>query len=159
MLLLLSGVMAIVPLAGLAYLWYVDPSLTVEKMFMTLIGLVISGLFALNALMELKIKIKGESQPTGPARGAASGSGVSAQTGVLTMGALREQGLVESVGYYESAVGRPNHSVITLRDGAGVRLISLLGDLRDQFPVGRKVEVLYKPDPQGYSLVQRRIYA
>ena len=73
--------------------------------------------------------------------------------------ALREQGTVEAVGYYESQVGVPNHSIITLRGKSGQRLLTLLGDLRDQFPVGRNVEVVYQPDPQGYSLVQRRIFA
>ena len=164
MLLLLSALMAVLPLAGAAYLWYVDPSLTVGKMFLTLIALAISGLFGLNTLLELRRLVRGESGGAGQAQGAGgrvSVSAASASGGALTMGALREQGVVEAVGYYESQVGRPNHSIITLRANAdqSLRLVTLLGDLRDQFPVGRKVELVYRPDPQGYSLVQRRIYA
>ena len=161
MLLLLSGVMALAPLAGIAYLWYVDPAITVGKVFMTLIALTISGLFALNTMLELRRMVKGESGE-GSASGAGGGFRSSATAGggtALMRNALREQGTVEAVGYYESQVGVPNHSIITLRGKSGQRLLTLLGDLRDQFPVGRNVEVVYQPDPQGYSLVQRRIFA
>jgi len=162
MLLLLSGVMALAPLAGIAYLWYVDPSVTVGKVFMTLIALTISGLFALNTMLELRRIVKGESG-NGDGAGAGAGgrlrSSAAAGGAALMMGALREQGTVEAVGYYESQVGVPNHSIITLRGKGGQRLVSLLGDLRDQFPVGKNVEVVYQPDPQGFSLVQRRIFA
>lgn len=158
MLVFLSGVLAAVPLLGIAYLWYVDPSLTVGKLFMTLIALTISGLFGLNALMEMKRMVKGESgdSASGSSAGGRHTLAVAAASG---SGAVREQGIVESVGYYESGVGRPNHSILTLKAGEGVRLVTLLGDVRDQFPVGRKVELVYRPDAQGFSLVERRIFA
>ena len=158
MLVFLSGVLAAVPLLGIAYLWYVDPSLTVGKLFMTLIALTISGLFGLNALMEMKRMVKGESgEASGGSAGVRRTLAVGASSG--SGGAVREQGIVESVGYYESGVGRPNHSILTLKAGEGVRLVTLLGDVRDQFPVGRKVELVYRPDAQGFSLVERRIFA
>ena len=156
MLVLLSGLLAVVPLLGIAYLWYVDPSLTVGKLFMTLIALTISGLFGLNAMLEMKRLARGEGDEAASGRGgmrfAASASG---------NGAVRERGTVESVGYYENSIGRPNHSIITLRTGrnGGVRMVTLLGDLRDQFPLGRRVELVYRPDPQGFSLVERKIFA
>ncbi|HEU5452723.1 MAG TPA: hypothetical protein VFU76_12090 [Terriglobales bacterium] len=159
LLLLLSGILAVVPLLGIGYLWYVDPALTVDKVFMTLIALAISGVFALNAMLEMKRLVKGEEeQPS--ARGGGGSRSISVAAGASSSGAVKEKGTVQSVGYYESAVGRANHSIITLRvKGDQTRLVTLLGDLRDQFPVGKEVELVYRPDPQGFSLVERRIFA
>ena len=148
-----------VPLLGIGYLWYVDPSLTVGKLFMTLIALAIAGLFGLNTLMELKRMVKGEEDEPG-ARGAGGSRTIAVAAGASAAGTVREKGTVQSVGYYESGVGIANHSIITLRvKGDNVRLVTLLGDLRDQFPVGKQVELVYRPDPQGFSLVERRIFA
>lgn len=159
LLVLLSGVLAVVPLLGIAYLWYVDPSLTVDKLFMTLIALTISGVFGLNALLEMKRVVKGEEEEPA-ARGGGGGRGISVTAGTSAGGAVREKGTVRAVGYYESSVGTANHSIITLRvKGDQTRLVTLLGDLRDQFPVGREVELVYRPDAQGYTLVERRIFA
>ena len=54
MLLLLSIVLGIVPLAGIAWILLVGSITTVDSMFMSLILLTLSGLFFLNAFWELR---------------------------------------------------------------------------------------------------------
>ena len=53
-LLLLSIVLGIVPLAGIAWILFVGPITTVDGMFMSLILLTVSGIFFLNAFWELR---------------------------------------------------------------------------------------------------------
>ena len=54
MLLLLSIVLGIVPLAGIAWILLVGSITTVDGMFMSLILLTLSGLFFLNVFWELR---------------------------------------------------------------------------------------------------------
>ena len=53
-LLLLSIVLGIVPLAGIAWILFVRSISTVDGMFMSLILLTLSGIFFLNAFWELR---------------------------------------------------------------------------------------------------------
>jgi uncharacterized membrane protein len=53
-LLLLSIVLGIVPLAGIAWILLVGSITTVDSMFMSLILLTLSGIFFLNAVWELR---------------------------------------------------------------------------------------------------------
>jgi hypothetical protein len=53
-LLLLSIVLGIVPLAGIAWILLVGSITTVDSMFMSLILLTLSGIFFLNAFWELR---------------------------------------------------------------------------------------------------------
>ena len=52
--LLLSIVLSIVPLAGIAWILFVGSITTVDGMFMSLILLTLSGIFFLNAFWELR---------------------------------------------------------------------------------------------------------
>jgi uncharacterized membrane protein len=54
LLLLLSIVLGIVPLAGIAWILLVGSITTVDSMFMSLILLTLSGLFFLNVFWELR---------------------------------------------------------------------------------------------------------
>jgi hypothetical protein len=54
LLLLLSIVLGIVPLAGIAWILLVGSITTVDGMFMSLILLTLSGIFFLNAFWELR---------------------------------------------------------------------------------------------------------
>ncbi len=164
MILVLSALLALLPLLGVALLWYTVPALIVENLFMTLILLTVSGLFGLDVLMELRdrglpIPFLGKPSGGGGGKTAASGSGVVAAGPVAAGGgALKEAGVVENVSYFESRVGHPNHLVVTLRPDpkAASRMLIFHGDVRDQFPVGRKVEIQYRPDDDGFSLLERR---
>jgi len=53
-LLLLSIVLGIIPLAGIAWILLVGSITTVDSMFMSLILLTLSGIFFLNAFLELR---------------------------------------------------------------------------------------------------------
>jgi len=161
MLLAISALMAVLPLAGIAFLVATNPNLDVDNLFMSLILLTISGMFGLNVLMELRNR--GLKLPLLGAAPAMAGGGHYATEiapVALPSGEVRERGLVEHVAYFESVVGQPNRLVVTLRPGGDhtpSRMLVFRGDVRDQFPVGRKVEVVYRKDGGGGAeLVERK---
>ena len=155
MTLVLSALMAFLSLLGIVYLWWSTPALIVENLFMTLILLTINGLFGINVLLELRdlglpLPLLGKPKP---GQAGFTGGPVSAGDG-----SLRDAGVVEHVSYFESSVGHPNHLVVTLRPApdAAPRTLIFHGDVRDQFPLGRKVEVTYRKDDDAVSLLERR---
>ncbi len=153
MLLLVSMILAVLPLAGIAALLWVNPYLTVDNLFTSLILLTISGVFGLNVLIELR-------QRGRPLLGkkAAAGAGSSAHSKIgLMPGKVKEKGVVEHVAYFESGIGHTNRSVVTLRNGAAPKLLVFKGDVRDQFPLGRRVEVFYSEDKEGSDLLERKL--
>jgi hypothetical protein len=166
MYLLISVLLALLPLLGIAYMLLFWPALTVGNLFMVLILLTMSGIFGLNVLLELRqrgfpIPLLGKKRmPAGAAgtpgpapalRMAAGGSGAATEP-------MQVLGTVEVVSFYESSVGRPNRSVVTLRapDGGGSQMVVFYGDVRDQFPVGRQVKVTYAHDGEACNLLERR---
>ncbi len=157
MLLLLSMFLAVLPLLGIAGLIYMNPELTVDNLFMSLILLTISGIFGLNVLLELRDKglplpyLGKRREPAMVAVGAGRAYVV------MSEGEVKETGVVEHVAYYESTVGRSNRSVITLRDGSNPRMLVFKGDVRDQFPIGGKVTVRYRTTNEGADLLDRRL--
>ncbi len=157
MLLLVSMVLAVLPLLGMAALIYLNPELTVDNLFMSLILLTISGVFGINVLLELRDRglpipgLKKKSEPGMVAVGAGRAYVV------MPSGEVKESGVVENVAYYESSVGRPNRCVVTLRDGTRPRLLVFKGDVRDQFPVGGKVVVRYRSGEEGADLLERKL--
>jgi hypothetical protein len=159
MLLLLSLILAVLPLVGIAALLWVDPALTVGNLFTTLILLTISGVFGINVLLELRdrglpIPLLGKKREAGMVAVSAGKAYV-----VMPGGEARDSGVVEHVAYYESGVGSSNRCVVTLRDGtaAGVRMLVFKGDVRDQFPVGGRVMVRYRSSEEGADLLERRL--
>jgi hypothetical protein len=163
MLLLISAIFAVLPLAGIALMIYANPELTVDNLFTSLILLTISGLFGLNVLIELRdrgLPVPFLPKKIAPTRAMAAAAGVSYGGGPMVMsnGAVREGGVVEHVGYYESGVGQSNRSIVTLRTlGSPARLLVFKGDVRDQFPLGRRVEVVYHQGEEGADLLERKL--
>jgi hypothetical protein len=157
MLLLLSMILAVLPLLGIAGLIYANPALTVDNLFMSLILLTISGIFGLNVLMELRDKGLPLPLPGKKREPAMVAVGAGRAYVVMSEGETKETGVVENVAYYESSVGRSNHSVITLRNGSNPRMLVFKGDVRDQFPVGGKVTVRYRTTEEGAHLLDRRL--
>ena len=157
MLLLLSMVLAVLPLFGIAALIYVNPELTVDNLFMSLIFLTISGIFGLNVLLELRDR--GLPLPLAGKKRAAGMVAVGAGRtyAVMATGEVKESGVVENVAYYESGVGQTNRCVVTLRNGASPRMLVFRGDVRDQFPVGGRVTVTYRTTDEGADLLERRL--
>jgi hypothetical protein len=159
MLLLLSMILAVLPLLGIAVLIYFNPELTVDNLFMSLIFLTISGIFGLNVLLELRdrglpIPLLGKSKKRQPGMVAV---GAGRTYAVMATGEVKESGVVENVAYYESGIGQTNRCVVTLRDGTRPRMLVFKGDVRDQFPLGGRVTVTYRTTDEGADLLERRL--
>ena len=157
MLLLLSMVLAVLPLLGIAALIYNNPALTVDNLFMSLILLTISGIFGLNVLLELRdrglpLPLPGKKREPGMVAVGAGRSYV-----MMSPGEVKQTGVVESVTYYESGIGSSNRCVVTLRDGANPHMLVFKGDVRDQFPLGGRVTVRYRTGEEGADLLDRRL--
>jgi len=157
MLLLLSMILAVLPLLGIAALIWVNPSLTVDNLFTSLILLTISGIFGINVLIELRdrglpLPLLGKKQEPGMMAVGAGRTYV-----VMPTGEVKQSGAVEHVAYYEAGMGQTNRCIITLRDGTGPRMLVFKGDVRDQFPVGGRVTVRYRTSEEGADLLERRL--
>jgi hypothetical protein len=132
MVLLLSLVLALVPLLGVVWIILYGSPLTVDGLFTSLILLAMSGILGMNVLLELRKR-----------RGTfTKGKSATART---TRDGLVQSGKVESVQFFESNVGEPNKSVVTLSDGAkSSNMLVLEGDMRNALPVGHRVEVTFR---------------
>jgi len=135
-LLIISAVLAVLPLIAIAYMFAQGSINTVDNLFYILILLAISGIFALNAYLESRDR----------KRYRAMAAGASAQWTAAT-GLRIEGGLVESVVFYESPVGQADRSIVTLRPKRSKepRVFTFEGDLRNQLPVGHQVQVTFGP--------------
>ncbi len=157
MLLLLSMILAVAPLLGIAALIWLNPELTVDNLFMSLILLTISGVFGINVLLELRdrglpLPLPGKKRERGMLAVGAGPAYV-----VMAAGEAKETGVVEDVAYYESGVGSTNRCVVTLHNGTSPRLLVFKGDVRDQFPVGGRVTVRYRSSDDGADLLERTL--
>jgi len=132
MVLLLSLVLALVPLLGVVWIILYGSPLTVDGLFTSLILLAMSGILGMNVLLELRKR-----------RGTfTKGKSATART---TRDGLVQSGKVESVQFFEANVGEPNKSVVTLSDGAkSSNMLVLEGDMRNALPVGQRVEVTFR---------------
>ena len=144
MLLVISLILAGIPLLGVVWIVVFGSVTTVDGLFMSLILLAMSGIFALNALLELR---------TGKSGGTGARSSVRSATAV-SPGGLVQRGKVLSVQFFESLVGQPNRSIVTLSNGSdSTHLLVLEGDTRNALPVGRKVEITFRTDEGQNVLV------
>jgi hypothetical protein len=135
--LIASLVLAVVPLLGIAYIVTQGSFDTVDNLFYVLILLAMSGIFAANAMAEMRRRRR--------VSGYARAGGGRVQFAAAATGMLTERGLVEDVLFFESPIGQPDKSIVTLRPHRGpVRLLFFEGDLRNQLPAGHKVEVTYE---------------
>jgi hypothetical protein len=146
MLLFISLVLALIPLLGVVWIVVLGSVTTVDGLFMSLILLAMSGIFALNGLIELR------KRRPGPAGTQAALSGPPAAA--ISAAGLVQRGKVLSVQFYESHVGQPNKSIVTLGNGSHAsNLLVLDGDLRNALPVGRSVEITFRKDDGQNELV------
>jgi len=140
MLLIISIVLAIVPLLGIAWILSQGLALTVDNLFMSLILLAMSAIFGMSAFLELRkpMLVSAKSEK-------AKGS-TSSRFGTPN-GARLEQGRVESVLFFESHIGQPNKSIVSLSNGeTASRTLVFEGDLRNALPVGKRVEITSRED-------------
>ncbi len=139
MMLVVSVLLALVPLLGIAWIVLNGSITTVDGLFMSLILAAMSGIVGLNILIELRKKGSGK-ESSSTATSTASGG-------------LRQRGKVESVQFYESGVGQPNKSVVTLSDGGNTpNLLVFEGDMRNALPVGHKVLVTFRKE-SGHNVL------
>jgi len=146
MILIISLIMALLPLLGIGWIVLYGSLFTVDGLFMSLILLGISAMFGGNALLELR---RPKSRPAGqqvlPARTrpvpAASVAGL-------------KRGRVERVEFFESPVGQPNKSIVILANGGdALHTLVLDGDVRNALPSGRKVEIAFRKEAGRNVLV------
>ncbi len=145
MMLFISVLLALIPLLGIAWIVFYGSITTVDGLFMSLILAAMSGIVGLNVLIELKKK--------------RSGTQTSSTAASTVSGGLRQRGKVESVQFYESGVGQPNKSIVTLSDEVSAsNLLVLEGDMRNALPVGQKVDVTFRKE-SGHNVLVDVDYA
>jgi hypothetical protein len=144
MLLVISLFLALIPLLGILYIVVFGSLTTVDGLFMSLILLSISGILGLNIFIELR---KGKS--------AFAPSRTVHATGLVSDGSrLKARGKVKEVVFFESNVGQPNKSIVTLSDGGGSsQTLALEGDVRNALPVGQTLEITLRKESGRNVLV------
>jgi hypothetical protein len=141
MTLFLSALLALLPLLGIVAIVLNGSITTVDGLFGSLILLAMSGIVGVNVLLEVRKRVTGATKQS-------SSATISTVTGRLT-----QRGKVESVLFYESGVGEPNKSVVSLGDGTNSsRLLILEGDMRNALPVGQRVEVTFRKE-SGHNVL------
>ncbi len=146
MALLISLVLALIPLLGIVYILFFGSPFTVDGLFMSLILLSISGIVGLNVLIELR---KGKSA-FAPSRGVLN----MRSTGTASDGShLKARGRVSDVVFFESNVGQPNKSIVTLASNGSSQTLALEGDVRNALPVGQTLEITLRKEPGRNVLV------
>lgn len=147
MMLVISLVLALIPVLAIVWIVLYGAVTTVDGLFMGLILASISGIFVLNALLEFR-----KGSPT------ASRSFVGAG-GLAFGGGVTQRGRVESVQFFEAHVGQPNKSIVVLSNGGNSsNLLALEGDVRNALPIGQKVEITLRKE-DGMNVLVNVNYA
>lgn len=147
MLLVISAILALLPLLGIAWFFASGNITTVDGLFMSLILLTISGVFAANAFWELR-RQRRRSAFVKQAKAAGLFPLTPASDGGQVL-----RGRVESVEFFEAHVGQPNKSVVTLWSDGNSKLLILEGDMRNRLPAGKKVELICRDENGLKTLV------
>ena len=63
--------------------------------------------------------------------------------------------MVEAVAFFETEVGRPDKSLVTLRpvNGGPGRTLVFVGDLRNLLPAGKRAKITYATSADGNRMV------
>jgi hypothetical protein len=137
-------VLAFIPLLGIAWIAVYGtlfPQPTVDALFMSLILLTMSGILGTTALFEIRRKVFGSGSTASSAK-------------PLKLGGLVRSGKVQEVVFFESHVGQPNKSIVTLSDdGVSSQMLVLSGDMRNALPVGQKVQITLRKEGAQNVLV------
>ena len=134
MMLVLSLLLALVPLLGTAWILLYGSITTVDGLFMLLILLAMSGILGINVLLELKKRTPSVRRQS-MAKAKATSSG------------MMQRGRVEKVDFYEANVGLPNKSIVILSNGAkSSQMLVFEGDMRNALPTGRNVEITFRKE-------------
>lgn len=165
---LLSFLLGLLPLLGIAFMLYNGWLETVDGLFMSLILLTLSGVFFLDVFLDLRrrglVPLPGWAQAPAPATSAASAGNVSGApraraalmvaAGPALDGAQRVSGILESVKYYEAPIGTSDRTVALLQESAdAVRMLIFAGDVRPKLLAGRRVTLVYTGAPSELLLL------
>ncbi len=154
--LLVSLVLGIVPLVGVALMFYQDPAITVDNLFVSLMLLGMSAIFLLNAAWELRQRLlaRKAAPAKDPKSQPARALGAAAARTQTPIGVTKQRGIVREVQFFEAPVGAPNKSIVTLQlNGANsARVFAFEGDLRNALPIGKKVEISFRSVGDAYDL-------
>lgn len=163
--LIVSILMAILPLVLAALLLFgvegVDLTPTMDGLFMSIILLTISGIFGLNAMLELRamgllpgpLGKKGE--PANPGKPAPK---LETRMMASSDGVHTYRGEVKDVLYYEAGVGQHNKSLVTLQavgSKTGDQMV-FAGDVRNALPKGKSLEITYRTAGESNTLLTAR---
>ncbi len=148
---LLLLVLAVIPLFGIVWIGIYGSFATVDGLFMSLILLTMSGIVGTTALFEMRRHSLGLG---GAPATAGTGGAYAPGPGELLRG-----GKVQEVVFFESNVGQPNKSLVTLSDGGGQpQTIVVEGDMRNALPVGQKVQILLRKE-DGQNVLMNLTYS
>src|SRR5882672_5075487 len=149
MILIAAFLFALLPLLGIVWIALNGMMFTVDGLFMGLILLSISGICGTTGLYELR---KRSMPSSSGAKGRTAGSQGTASAGLV------QRGKVQNVEFFESNVGQPNKSIVTLAGPKSPVTLVFEGDLRNALPVGQKVEVTMRKET-GYNVLLNVNYA
>ncbi len=168
LMLLLSLVLGLIPLIGIALIAVGGWIATVDGLFTSLILAAISGVFFLNALLEVRalglppfLKPKPKEGAGATAGSASRATAARAPSGppappppTAANGVVTESGVVEGVRLYEMPVGYADRSLVSFRaDGSPAsRSMVFCGNVQ-HLRAGRKIRISYKPSPDGNQLL------
>jgi len=151
----LSSVLAVLPLLGVAYVVLSGSLFTVDGLFMILMFLGISSVFGINALLEARGAglIPGMKPKPAPAGSSAKGQGASEPD----YGTYVASGTIRDLRFFEAAVGQQNKTLVEfVEDGSSTpRFVTFIGNVSDQMPVGSRVRITYRAEPEGNVLLAR----
>lgn len=164
LMLLLSVVLGLIPLAGIGLIALGGWIATVDGLFTSLILAAMSGVFFLNALLEARAL--GLLPFLKPPPTAASGAGTARSASRVPSGpatpppapsadgVVTETGVVEGVRLYEMPVGYADKSLVNFRaEGSPAsRSMVFCGNVQ-HLREGRKIRISYRPSPDGNQLV------
>ncbi len=170
LMLVLSVVLGLIPLAGIALIAVSGWIATVDGLFTSLILLAMSSVFFFNSFLEARalgmVPKFLRPKPSGSANRSSTGTvGASAtsarMSGAATPppppsanGVVTEVGTVESVRLYEMPVGQADKSLVAFRaqGSPAPRQMVFCGNVQ-HLRGGRKIRISYKPSPDGNVLV------
>jgi len=152
----LSSLLAVLPLLGVAYVVLSGSLFTVDGLFMILMFLGISSVFGINALLEARgAGLIPGMKPAPAARrgGSAKGQGASEPD----YGIYVASGTIRDLRFFEAAVGQQNKTLVEfVEDGSSTpRFVTFIGNVSDQLPVGSRVRITYRAEPEGNVLLAR----
>ncbi len=130
---LLLLILAGIPLLGIAWIIVFGSITTVDGLFMFLILLTMSGIVGTTALFELRRRMLHPATAGAPA-----GHGAR----MMADGYVEARGKVSEVVFFESNVGEPNKSIVTIANGSSPQTLAIEGDMRNALPVGRTVSII-----------------